>query len=548
MDFPHDQFGLPLSDGYATGLDLDLQSTEMSSLWRRQRRNYAHAASSVKVSFRLSLRTSEKLIAWLQDNDDWFNMYLISGDSASEVDEVYPVNVRRTSTVVSTRQPYKDATIVSFEVETHSMPDYIALLAAASGQPAATYPAGLPLPKADGFVSSHADRNITTYTLLYAMDTDTLKQWQAFAAFQGTAWFKHYMVSSNTYGAEEVIRYVSSPSLTLAGPNSWLVSISAEGYPNRGNLPEFASAPIEEGSYDYPIEYNDATHDYDGADSGVIPPQGSFTMPAGTVIVAQAATGTAPQTGTAAIRINRNGSIVCSPASSPVWSSWHTDADTLVAPALTVNATIEVSTDGSAWSVNVPGTRYDLKNQDIYLRLVHTDSVSSSRAVSVPLQFDDGTITYAVASATVQLSVALTVTSAGSGVVNGFVWNDNDTQEARLVAVGVSVQPDGRCLAATDGQTTGAWFNPITANAGIGKWLEVLQTAGTHSVGNLGIRQELSSPRSFSIVVRNQNYEPSVTGDFVGQCNIYSAQTGGVLLGTGTLNLTATATSTGIPP
>lgn len=550
MDFPHDQYGYPLADGYGIDIDLSLGQYPQNTFWTRQRRGYMHAASAVSVSFELPIRKSGELIAWLQANDSWFNLQLISGDDISQPCQVYAVNVRRISDAKAERIPFSDKNVVSFEVETHSMPDYEQLRAATAGQPAFTYPSDtLPIPLASEFSSEHSTRNVTAYSLTYRMNTMTLRKWQAFAAFAGTAWFKQFMVSPNSYGVEEVIRFTSGAQLKLVGPDLWEVSISASGYPNRGAIPAYAVGEVTECSYDYPIDYDFANEDYDCGDGGVTPPpQGNFTMPSTPVEISKSATGPSPLSATTSLRINRDGSIVCSPAGVPAWVQWHTDALTLISPTVVINAGVEVSTNGTDWALNVSGTSYSLKDQDVYLRMVHTDTISSSRALVVPMQFNDGIATYALANATVQFNITLTVTLPGSGVISGFYWYDEDSAIDALLGVGVQVNPDGSCFAGSNGLPTDAWNDPITAGVGSGKWVAVTKQSGTHTVNNIDIRQELSAPRAYSIVIRNQDNLGEVNGNFVGTVSIFSEQVGGILLGTGTLTLEGTLIGGGIPP
>jgi hypothetical protein len=550
MDFPHDQYGYPLADGYGIDVDLSLGQYPQNTFWTRQRRGYMHAASAVSVSFELPIRKSGELIAWLQANDSWFNLQLISGDDIGQPCQVYAVNVRRISDAKAERIPFSDKNVVSFEVETHSMPDYEQLRAAVAGQPAFTYPSDtLPIPLASEFRSEHSTRNVTTYSLTYRMDTVTLRKWQAFAAFAGTAWFKHFMVSPNSYGVEEVLRYTSGAQLKLVGPDLWEVSISATGYPNRGAIPAYAVGEVTECSYDYPIDYDFVNEDYDCGDGDVTPPpQGNFTLPSIPVEISNSATGDAPQTATTSLRINRDASVVCAPAGAPGWTQWHTDALTLISPSVVINAGVEVSTDGINWALNVSGTQYSLKDQDVYLRLVHTASADSTRALVVPLQFNDGVATYALANATIQFYIALTIALPGSGVVSGFTWYDYDSSIDTILSVGVQVNPDGSCYAGSNGLPTDAWNDPIAAGVGNGKWVAVTKQSGTHTLNNIGVRQELNAPRAFSIVIRNPNNTAEVNGTFVGSVSIYSAQVGGILLGTGTLQLEGTLTGGGNPP
>jgi len=548
MDFPHNQFGYPLAESYGLNVDLALVRTNYSTKWRRQRRSYGHNASLINLTFRLSTNQSNSLVKWLQENDDWFNMNLISGNDADEQCAIYLTEVRRTSTISCTRIPLQSAFLVSFEVETNKMVQYETLLAAAAGAPATTYPSNLPLPQADGFQGEHDDRNVTTYTLEYVMNTSILKQWQEFAGYAGTAWFNHPMVSANVACGYEVLRYTSAFDMTLIGPDKWRVSVTAEGYPNRGYLEEFKSAAIEECAYDYPIDYNEADESYDCSGGGVTPPpQGSFVTPDGTYVIASSVTGIAPQSTVGILRLNRDGSVGSDPVGSPAWAKWHTDANTLTAPAVTINTTVEVSVNGGVnWSTNIPGTKYQLKTQDVWLRLQHSASVAEVKALSVELQFDDGTITYAVSSVTVQFNSSITITYPGAGFVSNFAWVDTDsimvpaaTTEDTLLSVGVQSHNDGTCSASSTGDYTGPWYNTIIPGIGNSLWVQVNYVSGNLDMSNDGVRLSMSTNLNFGVVARKRPGTAEYTGLYQGQVFIYDSQVGGTLLASGTIYLEA---------
>jgi hypothetical protein len=257
VNFPHDDFGLPILDGHQRDVDFNIARTTSTSGFVRQRRMMLHTPSLFKIMFRVRGVAAYNLIQWLQENDDWFSCKLLVAGAC----EVSSVDVRRTSTISCGRIQGTDTFTVSFEAESRSMTGYAGLAAAHVGQPIATYPASLPLPLGSNFTSEHDNRNITTYSMTYRLTTRQLKQWLEFAAFVGASWFKHRMVSPNVLCGDEIIRYTSNPAASTIGPDRWEVSVSAE------TMPQIRGADYIVGTsclYDDPsVSYEQAGHPYE---------------------------------------------------------------------------------------------------------------------------------------------------------------------------------------------------------------------------------------------------------------------------------------------
>lgn len=548
-------YGLPISGNYSIGTDLALLRTEYQSAWRRQRRTFLHNASIITLTWRLDITRAQSLMAWLQARPagDFFICDLLTGNNKNATCVIEPTNVRRTSAVGTTRIPLTNMFLVSFEVETQFQEHYGELATAAADQPPTTYPAGLPWPMASTFKSEHLDRNVTVYDLSYTMTTEMLAQWMAFAGFAGTAWFWHPMVSTNVPCGLELIRYISEPAQALIGPNTWTVTIKAESKPASIILDDFLPPPGPGCYYNGESSYDDATELYDC--SGVTPPQGNFTMPAGTVFINNTVTGTSPLTATALLQINSNGSIVSSPQSNPAWTSWHTDPGSLVSPAIKFNSIVEFSrNDGATWEYYTPGADgpwVNLKTQNVWIRLSRTSTYDISDMLSVVLTFDDDTVSSlfgAQANATVELAVVLDVTDP-TGVVDGAVFGDGylytidpgDTVES--VSAGVTFMSDGRVIGQSTNQMLGLWYDPQQINAGQGLWIILTGVGGGtgpaagQSFPPTGVRLSLAVNNSFTAIAQASGGGSLANVVWNGTYQIYNAQSGGTLLGSGTIEL-----------
>lgn len=322
MDFPHEQFGIPLADSYSYAQDLALLRSTMSSKWSRQRRTYTHAASLVKVSFRLRTEKAFSLIQWLHNNPSWMNMMLISGNDKIESCPVHYHQVRRTSSIQSSRIKFVNEFIVSFEVETNSLVSNQSLCSSAAGAASEDYPVDLPIPVMDGFTAEHGTRNVTVYSLTYRMDTQMLKRWNQFAAFKGTAWFKSPMVSPNIPCGKEWLRYISNPEMVLIRPNLFEVTIQAESMPASYSIDGVTAPddgppippPTSGCIYDEPtIHYDENGHPYVCSPSVVPPPTNDFLLPASRFIVSASNTGLAPVTAATRLTFFANTKSIASP-------------------------------------------------------------------------------------------------------------------------------------------------------------------------------------------------------------------------------------------
>lgn len=547
-------YGLPISDNYNIGTDLALLRTEYTSTWRRQRRTFLHNASIIRLTWRLDITRAQSLMAWLQaqPSGSFFICDLLTGNDTDASCVISPTNIRRTSAVGTTRIPLTNMFLVTFEAETQFQVGYSQLASAAANQPPKTYPSNFPWPMASTFRTEHGDRNVTEYSLSYTMSTELLAEWLAFAGFAGTAWFWHPMISTNVPCGQELIRYISEPTQALVAPNTWTVTITAESKPATAILDNFIPPPGPGCYYDGESSYDEPTELYDC--SGVVPPQGEFTMPAGPVAISESAVGTSPLTATALLKLNSDGSVVSTPSSSPAWTSWHTDPNSLVAPAVKFNTVVEFSVnEGTTWLYYTPGADgpfVSLKTQNVWLRLSRTSTYDISDALSVLLTFDDDTVStpFGVqATATINFSVNLDVTDP-TGVVDGATWSDGyiytfdpgDTVES--VSAGVTFMSDGRVIGQSGNQLLGLWFTPQQINAGQGLWI-ILAGNG----GGTGSAEEKSfPPTGVRMAMTVNNYFTAIAGSaggslaqvfWNGTYQVYNAQTGGTLLGSGTINL-----------
>jgi hypothetical protein len=302
--------------------------------------------------------------------------------------------------------------VVSFEVETNRLVGSQTSLDIGAGASSNLYPSDLPIPIMEGFSASHGARNVTTYSLLYRMSTNLLKQWNYFAAFKGTAWFMSPMVSPNVPCGREWIRYISNPEVRLIRPNVFEVSIQAESMPSAysiegvtapgGGLPIYP--PISGCTYDDSlIKYDENGHPYEcgtggggggGGGGGVATPTNDFVVPASRMIVSASMQGTAPVTVTSKISFMRTGAVLLVDSVSPAWTTWYSIAvpdGTLKPLWLTIPSGVEYSLeDGTnTWQTSA-GFEYQLNGADlgISLRFAHTTSVSETVMSQVfPYQF-----------------------------------------------------------------------------------------------------------------------------------------------------------------
>lgn len=542
------EYGYALASGYSIDTDLALVRSEFESGWTRQRRSYLHNASLVRLSWRLRVSKAQSLVAWLQslDSGAFFLCPILSGnDSASPI--VSDIEIRRTSVIRAERVENTDQFIVSFEAETRSFGDYQAKADAVAGATPLDYPSDLPLPLQAGFGSEHAFRNLTTYSLTYEMNTATLAKFLDFAGFAGTAWFKTRMVSANVACGFEYLRFTSTIAQNLIGPDKWQVSVQAESRLATSVLDEFLP-PAGLCTYDADIEYDYSAEEYDCG--GVVPPQGDFVMPVGTVTVSASASGTAPQMAEAVIIFHADGTVTSSPASSPAWPVWHTDPATLPAPGLALSVVAEVSLDGGAsWVFYTPGADgpYLPLTSEVRIRNRVYDNISRTESLSMTLSFESGVIGGVNETASLTLVSAITVTNPGQGIVPNFALEDSfiaATDEggtAGAILLGVTIIPDGRSFTYNGGGLGNPWYDPITSGAGNGKWIVVTKVSGLNTTGLEGVRIPMNAEVNYSIF-SPETFTQSNFATYTGTLAIYDAASGGNLLGSGTLTLTGEIT------
>lgn len=541
------QYGYPLADGYGINTDLALLRADLQSGHKRQRRSYLHNASLITLSFQLTIKQGQALNAWLQaqPGGDFFNCKILSGNNWQATQVIEPIPIRRTSIVTVKRIPGLNTVVLSFEAETQYTDDYQYLADQAANKPPATYPAGLPMPLADGFSSAHEERNRTIYSLSYAMNTETLARWLAFAGYQGTAWFYHPMVSVNVPCGSELLRYISPPQQELTGPNSWLVTVEAESNVGIALLDSFLP-PSGACTYDSGVNYDDPLEPYDCG--GVTPPQGNFVMPVGVVIITSTASGPAPQTAQAILKLLANGTVAGLDTMAPAWPVWHTAPGTLANPGVALNQVQEISVNqGASWVYYTPssdGPYISLKN-DVWIRLQASGGVSEALTLNTVLAFQANVIPTPFGDlATIQFNASITVSNPTNSVTNGLTFADGytatldpgDTVES--VSAGLKFFPDGQVIGQSTNTLAGKWYDPLSNGAGTGKWALITKISGNGDSDLQGpIRVSMAGPFDVSV------YKAAVGGGSFAQVSwdgtiaVYDSPTGGNLLGTNTINL-----------
>lgn len=267
--FPHEIYGDAIAQGTALTTDLTLQRTQTGGGWWRQRRQFGHNASSLRASWRLPTTTAQELVRWLEANQDWFMLRMISGNDFWQTCSVFEHEVRRTSTIGCARVDFLDQFVVTIDLETREQAHWEDLLYAAVGVGLQDYPPEFPLPRATGFASVSESSGASTYTLTFVMKTAMLRDWMAFAGVLGTSWFLMRMVSPSMPNcALEVMRFVSNPTQTLVRPDTWEVTVSAETmHPMYGingvSSPGDTLPPADnECRYNEAIAYDSAGHAY----------------------------------------------------------------------------------------------------------------------------------------------------------------------------------------------------------------------------------------------------------------------------------------------
>lgn len=542
MNFPVELYGLPKAESYSYNTDLVLLKTTQASGYTRQRRTHMHNASLFTLTFKVSTVQAAGLRDWLQLNNDWFSILLLSGNDASQACGLHPVDVRRTSTINSNRVPMLDQFIISFEAETRAMSGYQTLANAAAGLVVQEYPSTLPVPSMNGFSASHGLRNVTVYSLKYVMDTETLKRWQAFAGYIGTAWFRTFMVSPNAYGTDEVLRYTGSPSMTLIRPNIWEVTIEASTLPFLlANLTD-TLLPPGDCTYDSNTTYDSPVERYDCG--GVAPPIGNFVVPAGTFNVNVSATGYAPQVTSAMIVFRQNGAVESTPFGSPAWTQWHTNAASLPAAAIAFDVRVEISNNGTTWNTYVPsgdGPYVSLRDSDIFIRRKTTsnNSVNEVYPVNISLQSDRQTDQMSIQNVTVSFNTNIVITNNPSPIIQNFRIADvmrievNPDATVSPWRVGAIIRPDGSSSSVNSNVSDGDWALPHTVGLGAGKWIVATKTQGPDTVPNEGVRMSMAVNVTYDVLTLEDDYRVS----WIGTLQIYDAQVGGTLLGSGTLSL-----------
>lgn len=548
------KYGYPLRNGYGITTDLALQRTEVQSGWGRQRRTYLHNASLITLSWRLRVAQAKELREWLQSQPDgqFFDCELLTGNDAAVGNTITSLPVRRTTGITEQRVPLTDQVVLSFSAETQEQTGYQELADAAAGQGPVYYPGTFPLPASANFSAAHGTRNVTVYTLTYQVDTALLGDWLAFAGSSGTAWFWHPMISSNVLCGYELVRYTSAPSQQLTGPNSWSVGVSAETMPGYSIL-ELVMPPTGECTYDSAINYDDPLEEYDCG--GVAPPSGTFSVPA-SASVSATAIGAQPLTASAMIGFNRDGSVVSSPPSSPVWTAWHTAPETLPNAAVSFSKVVEFSIDGGVtWQYSSPrpgGTWLSLKAQDVWVRLAHTATYDEVKTLTLNVEFRTNQLptpeTYATAGCDLTLNLSLDVTDP-IGVVDGAAFEDGyiitlgPGETTNGVSAGVTFNNQGQVFSRTSGGLIGEWFSPTQINAGQGLWIILTDAGGSLGQGKptTGVRMSLAVSQVFEV------YSAGAPGSTFARCywsgtyQIYNAQSGGSLLGSGTIYLESEA-------
>lgn len=556
------RYGLPRSSAYSASMDLALVNTEFETFWTRQRRTYVHNASLFLLSWTLPTREAKALQDWLLSlpQGEFFWCDLLSGNNsnATRNEIIAPVQIRRTSVITTERVPLVDKFTLSFEAETMALDGYTELAQAAANQPPATYPRNLPLPIATGFSSAHSVRNTTVYTLSYRMNTLTLQKWLAFAGYAGTAWFFHPMISTNVPCGLEMLRYVTNFEQDLVGPDTWQVTVSAETMPGAAIL-YYDMPPTGECTYNSDVFYDEPDHPYECG--GVPPPQGNFVTPAGQAVLTAAAVGAAPQTAFTIIKFNTDGSVSGVPGIIPAWTAWHTAPTTLPRPAVSCTEVIEFSfDDGATWRTSTPvpgGFWMSLKEHNVWLRRVLTGTYNQTENFDFTLNFQSDVaptpVPISSAQASVRMSLTLDVTGGGGGpgtgqpttgntFVDGYNYETNNPGEDVSVSAGVSFYPNGQVYGASTNEMLGLWFDPVTTNAGAPLWIILTKNSGNANPNQIqtGVRMSMAGVLSFVVYSK-----PSVAGAYIswfGTYQIWNAQSGGTMLGSGFIELESSIT------
>lgn len=551
------RFGLPRASTYSSSMDLALGKTQFETFWTRQRRTYLHNASLFTLSWNLPTREAKVLMDWLQalPQGEFFWCDLLSGNNyqASRDEIIAPIQIRRTTEITAERVPLIDRFIVSFQAETMATGNYQEIAAAAANQPPATYPRNLPLPRATGFQSAHGVRNVTAYTLVYQMNTQTLQKWLAFAGYAGTAWFFHPMVSPNVPCGLELIRYATGFEQNLVGPDTWEVSVAAETMPGTATL-YYDMPPTEDCTYNSNVFYDEPDHPYECG--GVPPPQGNFVVPVGQVVLTGAAAGPAPQTASTIIKFGVDGSVSGDPGIVPAWTAWHTAPTTLPRPAVSCTEVIEFSfDDGATWRFSTPvpgGFWMSLKEHNVWLRRTLTGSYDQFADFDFLLNFQSDIAPTPVpvsgAQASVRMSLSLDITGGGGGgqgaptigevFADGYVYTNPGSGEPDVAYAGVRFQPNGEVFGVSLGEILGLWFDPVTIGAGTPLFIKLTKTSGTATIVGEGVtRFNMAGPLDFVVSARGGGSQGGSYVSWFGTYAIWNATTGGSVVGSGFIEL-----------
>ena len=132
------------------------------------------------------------------------------------------------------------------------------------------------------------------------------------------------------------------------------------------------------------------------------------------------------------------------------------------------------------------------------------------------------------------------VGAVGAVIANGQSWIVSDGAIDAAPQARYTAQANGSSSYIGDSATISDWRTPTATGAGDAVWVEfTLSSGSTPNIGTLNTRQQLTSARDIGLTRLSAG-----TSSCVVLVKFYDAASGGNLLGSNTLTLTATRTNT----
>lgn len=132
------------------------------------------------------------------------------------------------------------------------------------------------------------------------------------------------------------------------------------------------------------------------------------------------------------------------------------------------------------------------------------------------------------------------VGAVGAVIANGQSWSVSDDAFDAASQARYTAEANGASSYIGDSATISNWRTPTATGAGDAVWVEFTLSSGTTpNVGTLNTRQQLNSARQIGF-----SRFAAGTSSCVVLVKFYDAASGGNLLGSNTLTLTATRTNT----